>query len=290
MTKRFGSRGSFIALIFTISMVVLLACTGSQGKPGQAGQAGISGFPGESGLPGPPGAAGLPGEPGNPGKPGAPGPPGPQGIAGAPGEGISPEAAIIVDKAVLTMNEPLVIRGSGFLPGEPLTLMLQINSAPALIIGGGTGAQVTANAAGVFEARFDAIGGGSQTQSRAIGSLRAIVASGADGSRASFPVAIVETPSPAASISSSMLASAVESGGTTTISGAGFHPDEVVLITAVGAASSGLDKILTSSQANASGAFQFNIAIDLEDGVYTLRASGDMNSEATAVLQVGGIK
>jgi len=274
MTKRFSSRGSFIALIFTISMVVLLACTGSQGKPGLPGLSGAPGNPGNVGSPGAPGFAGFPGEPGFAGAPGAPGPAGPPGPVGLTGQGISPEAAI-------------TIRGSGFRPGEPVVLLLQVNNSLQVIIGGGRGAQVTANAAGVFEASFDAIGGATGTQRLAIGPLRAIVASGVDGSRASLPVAIVESPSPASSISSSLVASSVESGGTTSILGGGFQPDEFVTVSAVAASSGGLDRILVGGQANASGAFQFSIAIDLEEGVYTLRAAGDQNSEATAALVVG---
>jgi membrane-bound inhibitor of C-type lysozyme len=62
--------------------------------------------------------------------------------------------------------------------------------------------------------------------------------------------------------------------------GAGFKAGEVVTLTAG-------DAVLASATANASGAFAASGTVNLADGVYTLWAQGDMDSNATAGLLVG---
>lgn len=235
--------------------------------------------------------------PGNPGNPGPPGPPGPQGPPGPPGEGVSPAAAIWVSKAILTMREPFEVRGSGFKPNEPVVLVLVIDEFLQPVIGGGRVAQVTADSGGSFQVSFpNGIGGAGATVERAPGP-RGILAQGADGSRASFPVLITTTPvstSPATSliVLSSTGATSVAPGSTATVYGAGFNPGESVTILQTGG-SGAQDKILVGGTADANGALRltFTVAADIipadaQGGLFSLKATGDRGSQATAPLIV----
>ena len=187
----------------------------------------------------------------------------------------------MLDKSRLTLDEPLGIWGSGFKPGESIVLLLLIDGVNQPIIGGGLGAQVTANEVGAFAATFDAIG------VTATPGIMAILARGADGSRASVPVMIVgskvEPPAPSTSLAVDPV---VPDGDTTTIWGAGFKADESVTVVVV-AASDGQDAIIVGGQANEHGAVQMDASINLEAGIYTLKAIGALGSEATAPLLVG---
>jgi len=52
------------------------------------------------------------------------------------------------------------------------------------------------------------------------------------------------------------------------------------------AASAGDDLVLVGEEANASGAFAVDSANPLDVGIYTVRATGDMGSMATAPLVI----
>lgn len=287
MRRHFSIKGIVIALLSSVLVLALIACQGPQGEPGVPG---LPGNPGNSGAPGPQGAQGEPGLaglPGHPGNPGAPGPPGPQGIPGEAGApAVSPEAAIELSKSTIsTSGDSVTVRGSGFLPGEPVVLQLKVDENLSIIAGGARGAQVQANEAGAFSISFDEIGGAPASQARAIGE-RTFLAHGSDGSRASVPVTVASAPELMTSVDTSLLASATPPGEPITIWGAGFMPDEVVSLIAVGAAEGGGNRIFGGETANASGAFTVDAANPLEEGVYTLRAVGNMGSTATAPLVI----
>jgi hypothetical protein len=191
------------------------------------------------------------------------------------------------------MDEPIVITGSGFRPGEPIALLLLIDQNLQPYVGGGRGSGLTANAAGAFRESFVSISGEGTfkvtdaTKSRAPGQ-RAIVAEGQDGSRASVPVTIVtaaRNPSPFANI----FANATASGGDTVVSGSGFRPNEFVTVSAM-AVSAGQDRILVGGPVNEFGAFQMEATIKLDPGVYSLVALGDQGSQTSAALVVTGDK
>ena len=287
MRKRFPSRGHIIALLFSVYVILLLACTGPQGP---AGLPGLPGNPGNPGGGGPPGDAGLPGLPGNPGSPGAPGAPGAEGEAGASGGGAAAQARIELDKTVFGLDESLSISGSGFKPGEPVTLLLVVNQNLQAMIGGGRRAQTQASSAGTFSIDFESIGGAFKgaTRERALsdGGRKAVLASGADGSKASIPVRVVGSPQGVRTSSASLVASSTESGGDSTVIGSGFHAEEFVTILAIGA-SSGQDRIVGGGAANEFGAFSVMVSVSLDDGLYTLRAVGDKGTEASGALFVG---
>lgn len=290
MRKRFPSTGKVLALFFSVLVIVSLACTGPQGPAGLSGGPGNPGNPGNPGPQGPQGVAGEPGFPGNPGNPGPPGPAGPPGVPGPQGpNGVSPEASIMLSSSFATVDEGLMVRGSGFLPGEPVAVLLVIDNNLSPFVGGGRRAQVTASAAGTFAFMTDAIGAEFQdaTKQRALsdGGRKAILASGADGSRASAPIMIVSTPS-GTSVSTSLSVGPVEPGSDATIMGAGFKANEFVTLLAVGAGVGGGDTIIIGGSANEFGAFSMAATINLDENIYTLAAVGDNGSEATAPLIV----
>jgi hypothetical protein len=88
----------------------------------------------------------------------------------------------------------------------------------------------------------------------------------------------------------SLVANAVEAGGSTTIWGAGFQAGESVTLTVL-AVGGGVDKILVSTPANDSGAFMIDTEIDLPVGIYSLVGIGGSGStETSAPLMVAEAK
>ena len=69
--------------------------------------------------------------------------------------------------------------------------------------------------------------------------------------------------------------------------GAGFEPGDFVSLVVVGAGSGGSDMAVGGGRANDFGAFQIDVSIDLSENLYSLVASGDDGTVATAALFVG---
>ena len=218
------------------------------------------------------------------------------------------DAMIMVSSDVLTVDEPLNIVGSGFLPGEPVMLVLVIDDIIRYVVGGRTAEQPVADAKGAFAVRYDSIrgpGGGERGALYRAPGVRTIRAEGDDGSRASFPVLITMSASgPGQSGSLSATAETVLDEETnsldTTITavGAGFMPGEAVTVTIVSLVD-GADKVLPTGAANAAGAFTLSITLwgappaegadpemPIAPGVYTALAEGSGGSEATGPLVV----
>jgi hypothetical protein len=147
--------------------------------------------------------------------------------------------------------------------------------------------------------------------------LVTILAEGQDGSKASWPVALVaETPAApekaaASSIATSLTVAPVAAGGSTTVYGAGFNSRDrvsIVAITGIGEAKSwgsmgasyldfnrggvegsgAFERVgLTSGAAEKSGAFALSISPGMAAGVYTIEAYGtDSGAVATAPLVI----
>jgi hypothetical protein len=116
--------------------------------------------------------------------------------------------------------------------------------------------------------------------------VRTFLAHGADGSRASTAVTVVGAPQPETAVDTSLLAAATVVGEPISVWGAGFAPEEVVSLIAVGAAEGGGNRIFGGVTSNGSGAFSVDAANPLAEGVYTLRAAGNMGSTATAPLVI----
>ena len=281
MSTRVSSKGIIVALLLSVSIFALIACTGPQGEPGLPG---LSGNPGEPANPGPqgePGDPGLPGESGNPGEPGKPGLQGPQGPQGDRGaDAVSPEAALMISAGMLTADEGFSVSGSGFQADEAVLL-----TVGEKIIGGGAGAQGQANAGGAFYIEFASMG---VSVDAGPNSVRA---EGGAGSAATIPVMVIDTAPDTTSPSSSLASTPISPGQDTTVYGAGFLPGEFVSVVIIG-----VDKnsVVGGGEANSSGAFSFAgrapISADgvpvFGMGVYTLKAQGDMGSEATAPLLI----
>ena len=278
MKSRFPIRVLITTLLSSVLVFALIACQGPPGEPGLPGLPGNPGNPGAAGPQGEPGEAGLPGLPGNPGNPGAPGPPGPQGPPGANGiDGVSPQAAVSLSKSsIAAVGDPFIVTGSGFIPGEPIELALDVSPGNHVHLEGG---EVTANASGAFRVGIAEIGA-----TDASGVLT-FLAEGADGSLASTPVRIISSPMNVTAVDSSLSADNTPPGEEITVLGAGFMAGEAVTISVVGVAG-GSDRILIGANANDSGAFNVVAPNPLELGVYTLRAVGSKGSSATAPLWI----
>jgi hypothetical protein len=181
----------------------------------------------------------------------------------------------VVSKSTVTLDEIFTVSGAGFNFAEPVTLFFIVDDKNQRNVG-----SVTANESGAFQIEISSLGGTSSS------GVKTLLAQGADGSRASTPIVVVATslraaPPPVASVSIGL----VGPGQEITVYGAGFIPDEFVSFTVL-SASSGSDKIIAGAQANASGAIQAIVTIDLDIGVYSVKALGDQGSEATGVLAV----
>jgi hypothetical protein len=282
---------------------VFMACGGSQGETGPIGPVGPRGLSGDLGSEGPPGEIGERGMIGPTGAPGDIGPSGPFGLPGSEGppgkDAVSPVARIELTESIITTNADLEIWGSGFNPGEQIIFRLLIDDVNQPIIFGSHGAQVIANNSGAFALSFENMG-----DIEPFDGIKTIIAEGSAGSIASVPVMIVDyipepSPPPVGPIgltgpvgptglsgsTADLIVDFVEPGSDTTIWGAGFRPNEVVEIVAVGVLA-GEDRIIVGGQANEFGAFQMLANIDLDIGIYTLMAIGDQESEATAVMLV----
>jgi hypothetical protein len=178
------------------------------------------------------------------------------------------------------MDESIEIWGSGFLVGEPVLIQFKISDKTQPILG-----MATANAAGAFKIALDKLGGTDAIKAAAVG-IRSLSAIGADGSKASVPVMIVRSRVPAPSPSTNLLVAEVAKGGETTVWGAGFQAEESVSLTALAGATDGTDVILVGGKANGSGALELSVTVNLDPGIYTLRAIGSSGSQATAALVV----
>ena len=247
-------------------------------------------------------------QPALPGMSGNPGIPGPEVSPGPPVINHAPTAVIMVSSGVMSVDEPLSIKGAGFIPGEPVTLSLVIDNIVSYAVGGPGADQPVANSTGTFAVSFDSIRGGGGERGaldRAPGP-RSIRAEGEDGSRASFPVMITSADAPYTSVSSSLVAFADtvlndETGGldtTITAAGAAFTPGEAVTVTIVSLVD-GADKILVGITAKDSGEFEVSSTLHgaapaegadpempIAPGIYTILAEGASGSMATGVLIV----
>ena len=183
-------------------------------------------------------------------------------------------------KSVMTMSEPFTVTGSGFRPSESIAVQL-IGESASPIVG-----ETTANSSGAFSASFDSVTDIASVIAGGDGDST-LLAKGADGSLASTPVEIVSSPR-STSPSSSLRTPPVEPAADATIIGSGFLADEFVTLVVVGAGVNGTDITLSGGggRANSSGAFSLIATINLDEGIYTLRATGSNGSEATTALVV----
>lgn len=213
----------------------------------------------------------------------------------------------------MSLDQPLGVSGSGFLPGEPVKLLLVIDDADSHVIGGPTAGQPIANAAGAFAASFDSIRGDGESGAleRSPG-IRTVLAEGEDGSRAAAPLMITRANAPVTSVASSLTVNHEEvlneeTNGVDfiiTAAGAGFIPGEPFTVTIINLRPGDFrrgatDKILAGGTADESGAFLLSATLageapaegadpdwPIRVGVYTVLAEGAYGSGATGVLEI----
>jgi hypothetical protein len=284
---------------------------GNPGPMGPTGSQGPQGDPGLPGLPGNPGKAGAPGNPGEPGNPGSPGKPGNPGARGPQGDsGFSPQASITAGSEVY-LDAALALSGSGFGKFEPIELTLEVGASHlAANIGyadaGENGAWTMTTTgdlgdiASVAEKAATLTGLGTVT----------LLATGADGSRASQPVVVsanapvfVQEDPPIYPAGSSLtVAGPVEEGAEVAVYGAGLKAKEVysILITYdygqrkfVDTNDDGVKdhwlegtglpfkKPMIVGAANKAGAFQATIRGIFGPGIYSLELVGGDAAYAT---------
>lgn len=301
-------------LVSSLAVLLLAACAGEAGKPGNPGKPGNSGAPGNlgpAGLAGPPGPAGLPGlsglpgdpgAPGNPGLPGEPGNPGPRGAAGP--SGVSPGAGLMVDPPQFYLGDEVTIAGSGFEKFEPVSVSLdygggnQRATVATFIDSNGGGAWVI-----TLDPIRDALGVSGRINQLVDAGIVTMIASGADGSEASFPVMILGNaeplppPRPPAVVvdvpntdgSMVIVPMTVAMGEEVTIYMAGFRPDERATVNRITGDRANSSTGLSWSQveegtANEQGALMVTWTVDQEPGLYSLKATGTKGTYATAPL------
>ncbi|MSQ08965.1 MAG: hypothetical protein EXR44_06705, partial [Dehalococcoidia bacterium] len=153
---------AFFLVVAIVAMVAVAGCAGAQGPAGPAGDPGLPGLPGNPGEPGNPGAVGATGAVGAAGATGAAGAAGAVGAAGAAGAAGAPgssSALLVTDAAAGTLlfverkgtgDTLAVVTGSGFKPGEKVSLIAtnDLGAVMLLAIASGT---ATANPAGAFQ-------------------------------------------------------------------------------------------------------------------------------------------
>ena len=161
--------------------------------------------------------------------------------------------------------------------------MLVIDRYIQLIIGYARGPQVTASDVGAFETHFDEIGGTSKTRIRTEG-IKALLEQRSNRIRASLLVRIVESPVSVGQIGF-LTANVAYTGEVYTIMVAGFAPNEAVAFLPV-AASGGIDRKISVSVANSSGAAQVEAVIPVASGIYSMEAVCSQGATAIAELLV----
>ena len=271
MNLPLGKRMGALVVLLSLSVaLVIAACQGPAGPEGPEGPQGLTG------TDGPQGPSGPEGSPGRAGPEGAPAP--------------QPEAKIVLDKEVMTADQGLTVIGAGFQPSEGVALTVVIGADSSTVFD-----TTESSARGTFEVVVTEITKGAAAPLQP--GLYTIKAVGELGSSASAPIRVVEAlpTSPSASGVSLSIAGGtegVEVGSGVTVLGSGFQPNESVITVIVEATPTG-DVVLVGGRANTSGAFEFQsgpMSQSIEAGLYTVKATGDKGSVATALLKVVEIK
>ena len=125
---------------------------------------------------------------------GPPGPPGPVSMVSRHPSSRQ-EAMIDVNRSALTTSgDSLRVTGSGFMPGEPVVLLLRIDKNLSIVLLDSRGEQqVVADQRGGFSVTYNVTDVPPSVRTRAVGN-RALVAMGSDGSRATFPIEVLDVP------------------------------------------------------------------------------------------------
>jgi hypothetical protein len=230
----------------------------------------------------------------------------------------------MVDRPTMYLDQGLMIAGSGFMPFEPVVVSIDLGTLQYYDGGSKylyppTLGETDSNGGGAWTLKVDGpinglrsvIGGGSGGLSNMDRLLEAgvvtILAEGLDGSKASWPVAVMaETPvvdviAPPSIGTSLIVAAPVVQGGNVTVYGAGLQSKEAVSIVVIKGIGKGADygvkgsveasgvferQGLGTTVSEETGAFMMSIPANLDPGIYTLEVVGVEGSFATAPLIV----
>ena len=222
----------------------------------------------------------IQGIPGNPGPSGAPGLQGPQGPSGK--DAVSPQSTFMVNKLSAKINEPLVLFGSGFIPGEAVSFSLKLQNSDLIPVGT---SQVRVLDSGAFVHNIQLISDDTLLMSTVNGMV-SMIATGSLGTKASFPLQILNNTK---SLFNSNLGASifVESNifeSTIHVLGSGFKSKESVVLYVD---NDDIDEIkLIEVIVNSSGLFEFQIDPKLSEGHYLIRAVGLEGTLATSSFLV----
>ncbi|MFC1904831.1 collagen-like protein [Chloroflexota bacterium] len=113
-------RKILVSSVFLVFILSFIACQGPAGPAGQAGNPGLPGLPGKPGL------------------------------QGAPGEKVASAANIIISPNNGLAKTKYWVYGSGFAPGEKITLVANFGEIGMNLAEKGTGGIIEANESGAF--------------------------------------------------------------------------------------------------------------------------------------------
>jgi hypothetical protein len=147
---------------------------------------------------------------------------------------------------------------------------------------------IKVNGTGSFIVRLDDISTDVSYSSKIEGIVTILATGTRFDTRASAPLEIINNDGAATFFidnGADLVASPIQNGENSDIYGSGFVPEEEISVLIVGV-NNGADKIIAGTEANYSGAFIVSPAIELEIGLYTIRAIGRLGSVATAPLLI----
>ena len=196
----------------------------------------------------------------------------------------------MVSSPVIYTDDALTVAGSGFPAGESVSVFILGTGVPAVFLG-----FTDADANGAWAMSWDMLSANKVVSGNA-GALAAagiltISAEGSSGSKATIPVMAIAGSAPmslSVAASLNLRPPVVASGGTITVSGAGYGASEIVNIFVVTGFLNGVPVRDTFDRgaAGAGGAFSKDVTVNLEPGVYTIEGFGDSGTVATGALVV----
>ena len=165
--------------------------------------------------------------------------------------------------------DPVIhVLGSGFKSGESIVLYADNDDINEIKL-----IESTVDASGLFELEVDL---------KLSSGHYLIKAVGLEGTLATSSFLVGNSGgSPGATI----VATSVSPGETSDIYGSGFSVGEIISVVILNA-ENGSNRIVAGNETNLSGAFLSSVQIDLQEGLYTILAQGNLGSFATAPLLV----
>ena len=220
---------------------------------------------------------GIPGNPGPSGAPGLQGPPGPSGK-----DAVSPQSTFMVNKLSAKIDEPLVLFGSGFIPGETVSFSLKLQGSDLIPV---ETSKLRVLDSGAFVHNIQFISDDASLNSTVNGMV-SMIATGSSGTKASFPLQILNNSKSLfnSNLGASLSVDSNNYGSKIHVMGSGFKSKESVILYVDNDEIE--DKKLIEVSANSSGLFELKIDTKLPQGHYLIRADGLEGTLATSSFLV----